>query len=140
MERWFEFMGNHPFLFGILGVLIALFFMVETQRGGKKIAPSELGLLVNNQNARLIDIRPKNNFATGYIQGSTNIPFAELKDHLKELQTHTAPIIIVCEMGMQAAAAVALIGKPDVYRLEGGIANWQSSGMPLVGASSQKKK
>ncbi|MDU6055633.1 MAG: rhodanese-like domain-containing protein, partial [Acinetobacter junii] len=27
MERWLEFMGNHPFLFGALGVLIVLFFV-----------------------------------------------------------------------------------------------------------------
>lgn len=133
MARWFEFMGNHPFLFGLLALFIFLFFMVETKRGGKKIAPSELGLLVNNQNAKLIDIRPANKFATGYIQGSQNIPFTELPKRLDELKAINTPIIVVCEMGIQAGTAVALIGKPDVYRLEGGIINWQSSGMPLVG-------
>ncbi len=133
MERWFEFMGNHPVLFGVMGILVFLFFMVENKRGGKKIAPSELGLLVNNQNAKLIDVRPANKFATGYIQGSENIPFTELATHIERLKATTTPIIIVCEMGLQASAVVAMIGKPDVYRLEGGINNWQASGMPLVG-------
>lgn len=133
MERWFEFMGNHPFLIGLWVVLAVLFFMVETKRGGKKITPSELGLFVNNQNAKLIDIRPAAKFATGYIQGSQNIPFTELPKRLEELKAITTPIIVVCEMGMQAGTAVALIGKPDVYRLEGGIINWQAAGMPLVG-------
>lgn len=59
MERWFEFMGNHPFLFGILFILIFLFFSLETKRGGKKVSPNALGLMVNNENAQLIDIRPK---------------------------------------------------------------------------------
>lgn len=136
VERWFEFMGNHPFLFGLLALFAVLFFMVESKRGGKKIAPSELGLLVNNEHAKLIDVRPANKFVTGHIQGSQNIPFAELPKHLETLKASTTPIIVVCDLGMQAGTAVALIGKPNVYRLEGGIANWQASGMPLVGKKS----
>lgn len=138
MQRFFEFMGNHPFLFGTLALLIIIFFMVESKRSGKKIAPSELGLLVNNQNARLIDIRPKAKFETGHIQGSENIPFTELKNHLTNLSATTVPVIFVCEMGMQAGTAVALLGKDNVYRLEGGILGWQSAGMPLVGAKKKK--
>lgn len=132
MERWFEFMGHHPFLFGIMAVLIVLFFTLENKRGGKKIAPNALGLMVNNDNAQLIDIRPRKEFEKGYIQGSRNIPFTELKNHLTELQASTNPIIIVCQMGMTAGTAVAMIGKENVYRLDGGIGNWQASGLPLV--------
>ncbi len=138
MERWFEFMGNHPFLFGTMTVLIVLFFVVENKRSGKKIGASELGLLVNNQNAKIIDIRPKAKFDTGYIQGSQNIPFTDLPKHLAQLKAQNTPLIIVCEMGLQASAAVTMIGKPDVYRLDGGIHGWQSSGMPLVGQKSKK--
>jgi hypothetical protein len=46
VERWLEFMGNHPFLFGALGVLIVLFFILEGQRNGRKISPQSLGILV----------------------------------------------------------------------------------------------
>lgn len=138
MERWFQFMGNHPFLFGTLAVLIVVFFLVENKRGGKKITANELGLLVNNQNAKLVDIRPKAKFDTGYIQGSLNIPFTDFPKKLDELKANTTPIIIVCEMGLQASAAVAMIGKPDVYRLDGGIQGWQASGMPLVGQKNKK--
>lgn len=132
MERWFEFMGNHPFLFGLMGVLIVLFFMIETKRGGKKINPNTLGLMVNNDNAQLIDIRPRKEFEKGYIKGSRNIPFTELKDNLENLRQMDNPIIIICQMGMTAGTAVAMIGKENVYRLDGGIGNWQASGLPLV--------
>lgn len=138
MERWFEFMGNHPFLFGLLFVLGIIFFMVENKRSGKKIAPNELGLLTNNQKARVIDIRPSNKFKEGYIQGSENIPFTELKDHITSLNSATVPLIFVCDMGLQASTAVHLLNKTDVYRLEGGIAGWQAQGMPLVGTKSKK--
>ncbi|MDO4894138.1 rhodanese-like domain-containing protein [Moraxella sp.] len=134
MERWIEFIGNHPFLFGLLAVLLIAFFAIETKRSGKKVPPSEVGLLVNNHNARIIDIRPAAKFATGHITGSQNIPFAELKNHLTTLQAIEVPVIIVCDMGIQAGAAVQLINRPNVMRLEGGIANYQAAGLPLVGA------
>lgn len=112
--------------------------MVENKRSGKKIAPNELGLLTNNQKARVIDIRPSNKFKEGYIQGSENIPFTELKDHIASLNSATVPLIFVCDMGLQAGTAVHLLNKTDVYRLEGGIAGWQAQGMPLVGTKSKK--
>ena len=132
MERWLQFMGHHPFLFGTLLVLIILFFMMETRRGGKKINPNAVGLMVNNDHAEIIDIRPKKDFDKGYIKGSRNIPFTELKSHLDGLRKSTHPLIIVCQMGMTAGTAVAMIGRDNVYRLDGGIANWQASGLPLV--------
>lgn len=132
-------MGNHPFLFGILFVLIFLFFTIETKRGGKKINPNALGLMVNNENAQLIDIRPKKDFEKGYIQGSRNIPFTELKDHIDSLKKSENPLIFICQMGMVAGTAVAMIGKENVYRLDGGIMNWQASGLPLVNEKVVKK-
>lgn len=139
MERWFDFMGNHPFLFGLLFVLVVMFFALENKRSGKKIAPNALGLLINNENAQLIDIRPANKFATGHISGSRNIPFSELKNHLSELQAITTPLVFVCDVGMQAGMAVQLIGKPNAMRLEGGINNYQASGLPLVSDKKNKK-
>lgn len=140
MDRAFEFLGNHPFLFGILAVLAVLFFTIENKRSGKKISPNTLGMMVNSQNAQLIDIRAKKKFETGYIQGSRNIPFTDIKDRLEEIRAIEQPIIIVCDMGMQAGAAIQMIGKDTVYRLEGGIGGWQGAGMPLVNVQDKTNK
>lgn len=35
--------------------------------------------------------------------------------------------------------AVQLVGKPNAMRLEGGIANYQAQGLPLVGVKTGKK-
>lgn len=133
MDRALEFLGHHPFLFGILAVLTVMFFAIENKRSGKKISPNTLGMMVNSQNAQLIDIRAKKKFSTGYIQGSRNIPFTDLKDRLDEIRAIESPVIIICDMGIQAGAAVQLIAKENVYRLDGGIGGWQAAGMPLVG-------
>ena len=96
--------------------------------------------MVNSQNAQLIDIRPKKKFESGYIQGSRNIPFTDLKDRLEEIRAIEQPVIIICDMGVQAGAAIQMIGKDDVYRLEGGVGGWQGAGMPLVGVKDAKSK
>ncbi len=140
MDRALEFVGNHPFLFGILAALAVLFFVIENKRSGKKVSPNTLGMMVNSQNAQLIDIRAKKKFATGYIQGSRNIPFTELKDRVAEIRAIESPVIIICDMGIQAGAAIQMIAKDNVYRLEGGIGGWQAGGMPLVGIKDAQTK
>ncbi len=140
MDRALEFMSNHPFLFGILAVLVVLFFAIESKRSGKKVSPNTLGMMVNSQDAQLIDIRAKKKFNTGYIQGSRNIPFTELKDHIEDIRAIEQPVIIICDIGVQAGAAIQMIGKDNVYRLEGGIGGWQGSGMPLVGLKDAQTK
>lgn len=140
MDRALEFVGNHPFLFGILAVLAILFFTIENKRSGKKISPNTLGMLVNSQNAQLIDIRTKKKFETGYIQGSRNIPFTEVKDRIEEIRAIEQPVIIICDMGVQAGAAIQMIGKDNVYRLEGGVGGWQGAGMPLVSPKDAQAK
>lgn len=140
MDRALEFVGNHPFLFGILAVLAVLFFTIENKRSGRKISPNTLGMMVNSQNAQLIDIRAKKKFESGYIQGSRNIPFTDLKERLAEIRAIEQPVIIICDMGVQAGAAIQMIGKDSVYRLEGGIGGWQGAGMPLVGVKDAKSK
>ena len=67
MDRALEFVGNHPFLFGILAVLAVLFFAIENKRSGRKISPNTLGMMVNSQNSHLIYIRAKKKFVTGYL-------------------------------------------------------------------------
>ncbi|MEO1851807.1 MAG: rhodanese-like domain-containing protein [Psychrobacter sp.] len=140
MDRALEFVGNHPFLFGILAVLAILFFTIENKRSGRKISPNTLGMMVNSQKAQLIDIRAKKKFESGYIQGSRNIPFTDLKERLAEIRAIEQPVIIICDMGVQAGAAIQMIGKDSVYRLEGGIGGWQGAGMPLVGVKDAKSK
>jgi rhodanese-related sulfurtransferase len=44
-------------------------------------------------------------------------------------------VLVVCQTGNQAAKAVALLGQAgftQAYNLEGGIAAWQTQGLPTV--------
>ena len=134
MERWFEFMGNHPFLFGILAVLIVLFFVFEGRRSGRKISPQSLGILVKVKNAILIDLRDAKDFREGHISGSRNIPYSQLASHLEELKSSDRPLVFICNLGQVAGSALQQVGHADSYRLDGGVANWKAQGLPLVKA------
>lgn len=134
MERWLEFMGNHPFLFAILGVLIVLFFVLENRRSGRKISPQSLGILTKAQNAMLVDLRDSKDFKLGHISGSRNIPYSQLDKHTEELKATQRPIIFICNMGQVAGTALQKVGHHDSYRLDGGILNWKGQNLPLVKA------
>lgn len=134
MERWLEFMGNHPFLFGALAVFIVLFFVFEGQRNGRKISPQSLGILVKAKNAILVDLRDAKDFRDGHISGSRNIPYSQISSHIEELKSSDRPIVFICNLGQVAGSALQQIGHADSYRLDGGISNWKAQGLPLVKA------
>lgn len=138
MERWFEFMGNHPFLFGLLGLLVVLFFVLESHRNGRKISPQSLGILTKAQNAILIDLRDAKDFKNGHISGSRNIPYSQLDTHIEELKNSTRPLIFICNLGQVSGSALQKIGHKDSYRLDGGIVNWKGQGLPLIKSSNKK--
>lgn len=144
MEVWFGscagICGQPPVFIWYISRTCRAIFTIENKRSGRKISPNTLGMMVNSQNAQLIDIRAKKKFNDGYIQGSRNIPFTELKNRLEEIRAIEQPVIIICDIGVQAGAAVQMIGKENVYRLEGGVNGWQSGGMPLVGLKDAKPK
>lgn len=136
MERWLEFMGNHPILFAILGVLAVLFFVLEGRRNGRKISPQALGILTRAKQAQLIDLRDQKDFKLGHISGSRNIPYSQLDQHVEELKKLDRPLIFVCNMGQVSGSALQKTGHHDSYRLDGGILNWKGQNLPLV--KSQK--
>ena len=132
MERWLEFMWNHPFLFGTLGVLMVLFFVLEGQRNGRKISPQSLGILVKAKNAQLIDLRDAKDFRDGHISGSRNIPYSQINAQAEELKASDRPLVFICNLGQVAGTALQTVAHADSYRLDGGISNWKAQGLPLV--------
>lgn len=136
MEQFFEFLLNHYILTGTLVALFVAFLVNESARGGKSVTPQGLTTLVNQQQARVIDIRDAAEFRAGHIAGSENIPYSRLSEHLAQLKsTPEHPIVIVCNMGQVAGAAsqqLKAAGLTQVYKLEGGISNWKSQSLPLV--------
>lgn len=133
---YIEFLSQQWLLVSALAVCIALLIMHESRRGGKTVTPQQLVALVNGQKAAVVDLRDPAEFRKGHIVDAINIPYAKVDDRWSELEAlGERPVVLVCKMGQfSAALGKRLLGKgfKQVYRLGGGISEWQISQLPLV--------
>lgn len=76
----------------------------------------------------LVDVREPREFAVAHLEGSINIPVAELGARLQEIPAHSRPVFI-CRSGArsQTACAIALRSGPAIAaNLEGGLLAWSA--------------
>ncbi len=136
MAQFLEFLINHWILSGLWLILLAALVIYLKKKGGKAIGIHEVTRLINHQDGLVLDIRDKKVFDKGHIVNAINIPLAKLDERITELDKYKEkPTIVVCQMGHQSGDALRKLesrGHPQVYRLSGGIAEWQSQGLPLV--------
>ncbi|MCG8520078.1 MAG: rhodanese-like domain-containing protein [Pseudomonadales bacterium] len=136
MDRLFEFVVNHYILVSVFVVLLIALLMLESRRGGQKVSAQAAVSLINRDEAIVLDIRDRKDFGEGHITGSLHIPLSSLKERAGELDKHKGKQIIVADkMGQHAAMAVKQLvadGYENVVRLNGGIADWKASNLPLV--------
>lgn len=136
MERVFEFVVNHYILVSLLVALLLALIVLESRRGGQKISAQAAVSLINRDEAIVVDIRDRKDFTEGRITGSINIPLSGLKSRVSELKKHENKQIVVADkMGQHSAMAVKQLkeeGFSNVVRLNGGIADWRASNLPLV--------
>ncbi|TVT34713.1 rhodanese-like domain-containing protein [Marinobacter vinifirmus] len=136
MDRLFEFVVNHYILVSVFVALLLALLVLESRRGGAKISAQGAVSLINKDEAVVVDIRDRKDFGEGRITGSLNIPLSGIKGRANELSKHKdKQIIVVDKMGQHSAMAVKYLkeeGFTDVVRLNGGIADWKASNLPLV--------
>ena len=136
LAQIFEFIGNHYLLVGVFVFLLVAFFVHESRRGGRAVSASDLVALVNREGAVVLDVRDKQEYASGHITGALNLPYATFDARLGELEKYQdKPVVLVCKMGQHSGP----IGRKlkarcfaEVRRLSGGMAEWTASGMPVV--------
>lgn len=136
MDRLFEFVVNHYILVSLFVAFLLAILVLESRRGGAKISAQGAVTLINKDEAVVLDIRDRKEFNEGRITGSVNIPLNSLKSRVNELNKHKdKQIIVVDKMGQHAAMAVKQLnaeGYDNVVRLNGGVADWKASNLPLV--------
>ncbi|MDE8601701.1 rhodanese-like domain-containing protein [Marinomonas sp. RSW2] len=136
INQLIEFSINHWEMVAVFLAILATLLFVESKGGAQGLTPSAATNLMNNEDAVVVDIRPEKEFNTGHITGALNIPATKMKENQTRLEKHKdAPIIIVCKSGVTSGASAKDLKKAGftkVYKLQGGIAEWQSSNLPLV--------
>ncbi|PXX93651.1 rhodanese-like domain-containing protein [Marinobacter vulgaris] len=136
MERVFEFAVNHYILVSLFVAFLLAILVLESRRGGAKISAQGAVNLINRDEAVVVDIRDRKDFNEGRITGAINIPLNSIKSRASELKKFKDKQIIVADkMGQHSAMAVKQLkaeGYTNVVRLNGGIADWKGSNLPLV--------
>jgi rhodanese-related sulfurtransferase len=138
MDRLFEFIVNHYILVSVFAAFLVAILVLEARRGGAKVSSQGLVSLMNKDEAVIVDIRDRKDFAQGHITGSLHIPLNSVKSRANELnkfKDKDVQIVVVDKMGQHSAMAVKQLnaeGYDNVVRLNGGIADWQGENLPLV--------
>ena len=119
-----------------LGSGAALLFMSFRRPGGSHgVTATQATLLINREGAQVIDLRGSDDYVSGHLPDSRNIPVEHLEERAGELEKlKDTPLILVCQTGTRSAAAckqLEKLGFAKVNSLESGIAGWRSAGLPL---------
>ena len=130
-----KFIIDQIFLFGIV-VLSggALLWPALTMRG-KRASALEATQMINRGKSIFLDVREPAEFSAGHMLDAKNIPFSELKSRIGELEKlKTKTIIVVCQKGTRSASAASVLKKAgfDAISLDGGLAAWQTQGLPIA--------
>tara|TARA_B100001029_G_C14896787_1_gene358603 strand:+ start:364 stop:780 length:417 start_codon:yes stop_codon:yes gene_type:complete len=136
MVQFLEFIGNHPALTSMWMVTLGAIIFYHRRNSASSVAPQEAIMMINRENAMVVDVRERKEFESGHIVDSLNIPLNKLKQRLTELKKHEQkPLIVVCKLGQHSGEAAKLLqeaGHINVVRLTGGLSEWKAQSLPLV--------
>lgn len=122
--------------------ILLLFLMVfltfscgkSSEEKASLVSPQELSHVQDE--IVLIDVRTPQEYEQGHLENSININIAgdSFKEEVEKLDK-SQPVYVYCKVGGRSARAASTLkemGFEEVYDLEGGIRNWESSGMEIV--------
>ena len=118
------------------GLMLAWPMLSRMSGTSSSLGPADAVLLINRENALVVDVRDESEYATGHITDARNIPLSQLDARIEELRKFKdKPILVNCQAGMRAAKACGMLKKhgfSKVYNLQGGLNAWQQAKLPVV--------
>lgn len=103
---------------------------------GNGISVNEATLLINRQDALVVDVRETAEWSGGHIPNARHIALGHLDKHLSEIEKFKdKPVIVVCASGGRAATACGTLKKAgfqQVFSLDGGLGAWSEAGLPMT--------
>ena len=101
------------------------------------LEPVPAGELLKRASAGLVtvlDVRPAEEYMSGHLPGAINIPFAELKKRLHEVERDKEIVAYCrgphCVLAFDAVVKLREVGI-SARRLEGGLPEWKLEGLPV---------
>lgn len=104
--------------------------------GAQNLSPAEATLLMNREDALVLDVRESGEWGSGHIPGARHITLAQLEKRMSEIEKFKdRPIIICCASGNRSSSACGQLKKggfEKVFNLSGGISAWLGANLPLT--------
>ena len=89
-------------------ILIAVIIVAVMSLGTGCANPAVIQEKIS-QGALVIDVRTPEEYSSGHYNGATNIPLAELKNHLPDISDKQKPIVVYCASGFRSAKAKQIL-------------------------------
>ena len=101
-----------------------------------RLTPAEATLMMNREDALVLDVRETGERGSGHIQGARHITLAQLEKRMSEIEKFKdRPIIVCCASGNRSTSACGQLKKggfEKVFSLGGGISSWIEANLPLT--------
>jgi rhodanese-related sulfurtransferase len=138
-----EFINQNILLIAVV-VISGLGLLWPLIMGGAKneVSPAQATLLINREDAHIIDVREADEFSGGHLPDAKNVPLAKLADRIGEIEKFKdKPVIVCCASGMRSGKACGELGKlgfAKVHNLAGGVDAWVGAGYPVKKGTRNK--
>ncbi len=138
-----EFINQNILLISIVVVSgLGLIWPMFMRSAGNSVNPAEATLLINREDAQVIDVREVDEFAGGHLPEAKNLPLSKLADRANEIEKlKDKAIIICCASGMRsnkACGELKKLGFAKLYNLAGGVDAWVGAGYPIKKGTRNK--
>ncbi len=138
-----EFINQNILLIAVVAISGAgLIWPLLMGSGANQVNPGEATLLINREDAHVIDVREVDEFAGGHLPDARNIPLAKLADRVSEIDKFKdKPVIVCCASGMRSGKAsgeLKKLGFTRVHSLAGGVDAWVGAGLPVKKGTRNK--
>ena len=100
----------------------------------KHITISQLRERIQKEKMTILDVRSRNEWITGHIEGSINISVNKLMSNKSKIPVDR-PVAVICHSGSRSNLAALMLdrlSKHDIFNVPAGISGWKKSSYPLV--------
>ena len=104
--------------------------------GAENISVAQATLLINREDALVVDVREAGEWGSGHVIGARHITLGQLEKRMSELEKFKEkPIIVMCATGNRSSSACGQLKKggfAKVFSLAGGVSAWREANLPLT--------
>lgn len=110
--------------------------VIRGRTSGPSLSPLEATLMINREDAMVLDVREPAEWSKGHIPNARHIPLGQIEQRIGELDKFKAkPIIVSCATGSRSSSVCGTLRKAGfekVFNLAGGLPAWEQAGQPLT--------